>query len=62
MTEYLGPDVKPAWINAQGEHVVALPTPQQTLAEIEAQLASPDCSHRDVLERVAARLRRSLSP
>lgn len=49
------------WINARGERVITLPTIAETLAETEAQLAMPDCPHRDMLLRVRDRLRAALS-
>lgn len=52
---------RPAWFDSRGQRVSVLPTAEQTLAEVEAQLASTDCSHRDMLERVRDRLRASLS-
>lgn len=45
------------FFNAHGERVASLPSLLESLAEVETQLATVDCPHRDMLERMRDRLR-----
>ena len=44
------------WFDTQGRRSDSLPTADELLAEVQAQIASADCPHRDMLLRVEARL------